>query len=104
MTVGGLMTERAWRVSADVAFVHSPDGGRVAVLHLEQDVPIILSDTAASVWNGLDGTRTETVLIEELAHDYGTIASAIQEDVLALIHDLSTSGLISSSPHDGANG
>lgn len=96
------MTEQVWRVGADVAFVQSPDGGRVAVLHLQQDVPIILTDTAASVWNGLDGTRTETELIEELARDYSTDASAIHGDVMALIRDLSTSGLITSSPRNGA--
>ncbi|MDR7083158.1 pyrroloquinoline quinone biosynthesis protein D [Arthrobacter ginsengisoli] len=94
------MTERVWRVSADVACVRSPDGGRVAALHLEQDVPFILVGTAASVWNSLDGTRTETELIEELARDYGTDASAINADVKGLIHSLSTSGLITSSPHD----
>ena len=96
------MTEQVWRVSADVAFVQSPDGGRVAVLHLEQDVPIILAGTAASVWNGLDGTRTETELIEDLARDYGTDASAIHGDVMSMIHSLSGSGIITSSPRDRA--
>ena len=96
------MTEQVWRVSADVACVQSPDGGRVAVLHLEQDVPVILVGTAASVWNALDGTRTETELIEDLARDYGTDASAIHGDVMGLIHDLSSSGLITRAPRDGA--
>ena len=96
------MTERVWRVSADVACVQSPDGGRVAVLHLEQDVPVILVGTAASVWNALDGTRTETELIEELARAYGTDASAIREDVVGLIHELSSSGLITRAPYDGS--
>ena len=41
------MTEQVWRVSADVACVQSADGDRVAVLHLEQDVPFILVGTAA---------------------------------------------------------
>ena len=68
------MTEQVWRVSADVACVQSADGDRVAVLHLEQDVPVILVGTAASVWNGLDGTRTEAELIEWLAREYATDA------------------------------
>lgn len=96
------MSERVWRVSADVACVRSPDGGRVAVLNLEQDVPVILVGTAASVWNALDGTRTETELIEDLARDYGTDASAIHGDVMGLIHDLSTTGMIMVSPRDEA--
>ena len=94
------MTEQVWRVSADVACVQSPDGGRVAVLHLAQDVPVILVGTAASVWNGLDGTRTETELIEELAREYGTDASAIHGDVMALVRSLSSSGLITLSTRD----
>ena len=98
------MTELVWRVSADVACVQSPDGGRVAVLHLEQDVPIILTGTAASVWNVLDGTRTETELIDELARDYGTDAAAIHGDVVALIHELSSSGMITQSSHDRTDG
>ena len=94
--------ERVWRISADVACVRSPDGGRVAVLNLEQDVPVILVGTAASVWNALDGTRTETELIEDLARAYGTDASSIRGDVVGLIHELSSSGLITRAPHDEA--
>ncbi|HEX9227079.1 MAG TPA: PqqD family protein [Arthrobacter sp.] len=98
------MTERVWRVSANVAYVRSPDGGRVAVLDLEQDVPVILVGTAASVWSALDGTRTETKVIEELARDYGTDVSAIHLDVVALIQELSSSGMIMQSPIDGSVG
>ncbi|MET3949197.1 PqqD family protein [Arthrobacter sp. UYEF36] len=91
------MTEQVWRVSDCVACVQSPDGGRVAVLHLQQDVPVILVGTAASVWNGLDGTRTEAELIEDLARDYGTDAAAINGDVMDLIRSLSNSGMITLS-------
>lgn len=94
------MTDQVWRVSDDVAFVQNPDGGRVAVLHLEQDVPVILVGTAASVWNALDGTRTEAELIENLARDYGTDAHVIRGDVLTLLHSLSSSGMITQSPRD----
>lgn len=98
------MTEQVWHVSADVACVQSADGDRVAVLHLEQDVPVILVGTAASVWNGLDGTRTETELIEFLARDYGTDAGAIEEDVMGLLHTLSTNGMITpSARNEGAS-
>lgn len=96
------MTERVWRVSADVACVQSPDGARVAVLHLEQEVPVILVGTAASVWNALDGARTETELVEELARAYGTDASVINADVMALIQSLSNSRMITLSPPDKA--
>ena len=92
------MMERVWRVSDDVACVQSSDGGRVAVLHLEQEVPVILTGTAASVWNALDGTRTESELIDGLARDYGADPSAIRGDVLALIHSLSSSGLVTFTP------
>ena len=97
------MTERVWRISADVACVQSPDGGRVALLNLEQDVPVILVGTAASVWNALDGTRTESELIEDLARDYGTDASAIRGDVIGLIDSLSTGGMITRAPRDKAD-
>jgi hypothetical protein len=92
------LTDRVWRVSSGVAFVQSPDGGRVAVLNLAEDVPVILVGTAASVWNGLDGFRNEADLIETLAHDYGTSSSAIQNDVMRLIHELSSAGMIAVSP------
>ena len=92
------MTEQVWRVSSDVACVQSADSGRVAVLHLEQDVPVILVGTAASVWNGLDGTRTEAELIELLARDYAIEAGAIADDVVGLIRSLSNAGMITPSP------
>ena len=95
------MTDRVWRVSSGVAFVQSPDGGRVALLHLEQDVPVILAGTAASIWNALDGTKTETELVEELAGAYGSEASAIHADVIGLIRSLSNSGMITLSYRDG---
>ena len=94
------MTEQVWRVSSAVACVHSPDGDRVAVLHLEQHVPVILVGTAASVWNGLDGVRTEAELIEFLAREYATEAGAIAEDVIRLIRSLSSSGMITASTRD----
>ena len=94
------MTDRVWRVSSDVAVVQSPDGDRVAVLHLAQDVPVILAGTAASVWNGLDGIRTEAALLESLAHNYGTESSAIQEDVMRLIQDLCRAGMVTLSSPD----
>ena len=93
------MTEQVWRVSSAVACVHSADGGRVAVLHLEQDLPVILVGTAASVWNGLDGNRTEAELIEWLAREYVTEAGAIADDVIGLIRTLSSAGMITPSPH-----
>lgn len=95
------MSERVWRVSDDVACVRSPDGGRVAVLHLKEDVPFILAGTAASVWNELDGTTTEAELIESLARDYGTEAAAIRDDVLGLLEGLSSSGSITVVPGSG---
>lgn len=98
------MTERVWHVSTDVACVRSPDGDRVAVLHLEQDVPVILIGTAASVWNALDGIRTETEVIEELARDYDTDASAILGDVMALVHSLGSRGMITLSSSDETDG
>ena len=91
------MTEQVWRVSEDVACVQSADGDRVAVLHLEQQVPVILVGTAASVWNGLDGTRTEAELIEWLAREYATEAGAIADDVIGLMRTLSGAGMITSS-------
>ncbi|SDP25429.1 Coenzyme PQQ synthesis protein D (PqqD) [Arthrobacter sp. ok909] len=94
------MAEQVWRVSADVACVHSDDGDRVAVLHLEQQVPSILVGTAASVWNALDGTRTETELIEYLAREYATDATAIHGDVMGLIRSLSSTGMITLSPRE----
>lgn len=98
------MTEQVWRVSADVACVHSADGDRVALLHLEQQVPVILVGTAASVWNWLDGTRTEAELIECLAREYATEVGAIEGDVMGLIHTLSTNGMITPSPrNEGAS-
>ena len=98
------MTEQVWRVSPDVACVHSADGDRVAVLHLEQDVPVILLGTAASVWNALDGTRTEAELIEWLAREYAAETGAIADDVIGLIRTLSSAGMITPSPHsEGAS-
>lgn len=97
---------RHWRINDDAAFVlTSPE--RVVALNLGDPTigPRALLGTAAAVWLGLVGEGdhlrpwiAETDLLSHLATAYGTDADALEPDVTALLDDLLTAGLVSTSP------
>ncbi|BDZ62018.1 hypothetical protein Lsed01_00656 [Demequina sediminis] len=62
---------------------------RATVLNLprleEQQVPYIFEGTAFEIWTRIDGTRTESAIVDELAEAYEARAEEIAPEVHACV-------------------
>lgn len=90
---------RIWRRGRRVAEVVSEDGARAAVLHLDADRPLVLTDSAARIWCLVDGIRTQDGIRADLAAEYGAgpgtpLSDEIGREVDRFLADLAARGLI----------
>jgi hypothetical protein len=86
--------ETLWRRVDHAAFVDS--GERVVVLDLDHlDLPpYVFEGTAAEIWACLDGDRTESEIIDDLADAHALPVEAVAGDVVDFIRRLHTLGLV----------
>ncbi|GHG57226.1 hypothetical protein GCM10012320_30210 [Sinomonas cellulolyticus] len=94
---------RIWRRGRRVAEVVADDGSRAAILHLDADRPLVLTDSAARIWCLVDGVRTQDVIRAELAAEYGAdpgtpLSDEIGREVDRFLADLASRGLIEEAP------
>lgn len=59
-----------WHHSAPVAQVRSQHLGRVALLHLDENQPVVLEGPAAVIWELIDGHRSEQDIFSELEETF----------------------------------
>ncbi len=83
-----------WRRVEHAAYVDS--GERVVVLDLDHlDLPpYVFEGTAAEIWACLDGDRTESEIIDELAEAYQVEAAVVAVDVRQFVDRLRDLGLV----------
>jgi hypothetical protein len=83
-----------WRRSASAAYVESDD--RVVVLDLDHlDLqPFVFEGSAAQVWACLDGDRSETEIVDDLAEAYEVPREVVLDGVREFIGRLRDLGLI----------
>jgi hypothetical protein len=83
-----------WRRSGSAAYVESEE--RVVVLDLDHlDVqPYVFEGSAAQVWACLDGDRSESEIVDDLAEAYEVPPEVVRDDVRAFIDRLRDLGLI----------
>ena len=87
-----------WRRATSTAYVETPD--RVVVLdldHLDRS-PYVFEGSAAQVWACVDGDRTETQIVTDLAEAFEVPADAVAADVRTFVDRLRDLGLIVGSP------
>ena len=86
--------ETVWRRVEHAAYVDS--GERVVVVDLDHlDLPpYIFEGTAAVVWTCLDGDRTESEIVSDLAEAYQVEAAVVAGDVRQFVDRLTTLGLV----------
>jgi hypothetical protein len=84
-----------WHHAGNAAYVESTD--RVVVIDLDHlDLPpYVFEGTAAQVWMCIDGDRTETEIVTDLAEAYDAPAEVIRPDVRQFVDRLRDLGLIS---------
>ena len=76
------------------AFSETAIDDEVVVMDLDRGDFFSLTGTAVSIWHKIDGTRSRSALIAELADEYGRAASEVTVDVDAFLAQLKTAGLI----------
>jgi hypothetical protein len=83
-----------WRRATSAAYVESPE--RVVVLdldHLDRS-PVVFEGSAAQVWACVDGDRTESEIVSDLAEAFEVPAEEVAADVRQFVDRLHDLGLI----------
>ena len=89
------MTTRSWSHSTDIALVSDMD--RVAVLHLSRldEPPVVLTGTAAAIWDAVDGSRDDEGVVARVAERYDVPVGEIRHSVLTFLRHLASCQLVS---------
>ena len=84
-----------WRHVDNVALVSDVD--RVAVVALSQleEPPVILTGTAAIIWEAVDGARDDEAIAARVAAVYEVPVDEIRDDVMTFLRHLATCQLLS---------
>jgi hypothetical protein len=80
--------QRSWRHSERVAWVDSGDRVTILDLSVSQDEPRILSESASAVWRAVDGLRSDSDIVAEVALGYGVSSEVIEADVRSFLNEL----------------
>ncbi len=87
-----------WQHAPAAAYVESPPGSgqRVVVIDLDHlDLPpYVFEGSAAQVWMCVDGDRTETEIVTDLAEAYDVPVAVVTPDVRHFVDRLRDLGLI----------
>ena len=90
------MTPRGqvWQHGPAVAEVASKD--RVALLSMDEldAAPVLLTDTAAAIWQAIDGRRGLDEIVAATAAAFGADATSVAAGVESFVGDLSERGLV----------
>ena len=76
------------------AFSETEIDGEVVVMDLDRGDFFSLTGTAVAIWRKIDGTRSRSILIAELAEEYARPEGEVTQDVDAFLAQLKTAGLI----------
>jgi hypothetical protein len=83
-----------WKRGGLVAEVRSEAQGRVALLHLDATQPVVLEGTAATIWNLIDGQRSEQSILAELEATFEDRSGQMQAQVEDFLASLEAQRLI----------
>jgi hypothetical protein len=83
-----------WRRATSAAYVEAPD--RVVVLDLDHldRAPYVFEGSAAQVWGCVDGDRTESEIVTDLAEAFEAPVDVVAVDVRQFVDRLRDLGLI----------
>ena len=83
-----------WRHKDEIAVARSEK--RAVVLDLDEmdPIPVVLTHTAAAIWQAVDGERDDEAVISRVAEEFAVDAYEVREQILAFLGDLSSRGLV----------
>lgn len=83
-----------WHHAGLVAEVRTQSTCRVALLHLDATQPVVLEGPAATIWDLIDGERSEQAIVAELEGDFEDYSGRMQADVEHFLASLEAKRLI----------
>jgi hypothetical protein len=83
-----------WKRGGLVAEVRTESQARVALLHLDATQPVVLEGTAATIWNLIDGQRSEQSILAELAATFEDRSGQMRAQVEDFLASLEAQRLI----------
>lgn len=83
-----------WHHASHVAQVRTESTNRVALLHLDSTQPVVLEDTAATIWDLIDGQRTERAILAELEASFQDQSGQMRAQVESFLATLEAQNLI----------
>ena len=83
-----------WKRGGLVAEVRTESQARVALLHLDATQPVVLEGTAATIWNLIDGQRSEQSILAELEATFEDRSGQMQTQVERFLANLEAQRLI----------
>jgi hypothetical protein len=89
-----------WRHATTAAYVESPARAVVVDLDHLDAPPYVFEGTAAQVWACVDGDRTETEIVTDLAEAYEVAPEVVAPDVRRFVDRLRSLALIVAGPVD----
>lgn len=83
-----------WRYKAELAVVSSEN--RVAILDLDRldQLPVVLTGSAALIWGLLDGRRDDATVARDVAEAFAVDEAEVRSHVLDYLQDLAARDLI----------
>jgi len=89
--------KQVWVRKDELAFVESAD--RLVVLDLDRldELPLVLTGSAAAVWSAIDGSRDEEGICAEVAEGFGVETDEVRAHVSEFLGDLAGRDLITSA-------
>lgn len=83
-----------WKRGGLVAEARTQSEGRVALLHLDATQPVVLEGTAATIWDLINGHRSEQDILTELEATFEDQAGHMQDQVEGFLASLEAQRLI----------
>lgn len=82
-----------WR-KIDTAYLESRIDGETLLITMDEGRILSLEGTARSVWEHLDGTRSESELAARMQEGFDGERAQIEADVKRFCHELADAGLV----------
>jgi hypothetical protein len=83
-----------WRRAASTAYVESPERAVVLDLDHPDRSPYVFEGPAAQIWACIDGDRTESEIVSDLAEAFEVAHDVVAPDVREFVDRLRDLGLI----------
>lgn len=91
LTTASVLVASQDQVSADLS---SGESANVVILYLKDGVYFELNEVGAHIWSLIQQPRTIRSVIDALVQEYDVAAEKCETDVLSLVEDMATRGLI----------